>query len=113
MGVTAIVARRIGEQRREEAAVTAVQAILVALSLSLPFRGRRHRVRAGPAADHGRRRVDASSTATATCGGLLGGNAVIMLLFTINAIFRGAGDAAVAMRVLWSRTASTSCSTRS
>ena len=37
MAVTAVVARRVGEGKREEAAVTAVQAIWIALLASVPF----------------------------------------------------------------------------
>jgi putative MATE family efflux protein len=100
MGVTAIVARRIGEGRREEAAVTAVQAILLALLVSvLPavigvvYAQDLLRLMGADAwsLEHGYRYTQ----------WMLGSNAVIMLLFVINAIFRGAGDAAIAMRVLW------------
>ncbi len=100
MGVTAVVARRVGEQRREEASITAVQAILVALLMSLPFAvvGILYaqdllRLMGADAwsLEHGYRYTR----------WMLGGNAVIMLLFVINAIYRGAGDAAIAMRVLW------------
>ena len=100
MSVTAIVARRIGEGKREEAATTAVQAILIALLVSLPFSvigivWAKDLLRLMGAdawsIEHGYRYTQ----------WMLGGNAVIMLLFVINAIFRGAGDAAIAMRVLW------------
>jgi len=100
MGVTAIVARRVGEGEREAAAVTAVQAIWIALIVSLPFSiagivfaQDLLRLMGGDAwtLEHGYRYMQWA----------LGSNAVIMLLFTINAVFRGAGDAAAAMRVLW------------
>ncbi len=100
MATTAIVARRIGEKNPEAAADAAVQAMLVAIAASVPFSivG-----------------VFFAKDLLALMGGdawvveegyryaawMLGGNAVIMLLFVLNAVFRGAGDAAIAMRVLW------------
>lgn len=100
MAVTATVARRIGEHKPEAAAVTAVQAIWLAVLVSVPFAvvgiiwARDLLALMGADAwtlEHG---VGYMQWA-------LGGNVVIMLLFVINAIFRGAGDAAIAMRVLW------------
>ena len=100
MATTAVVARRIGEHKREEAAVTAVQAILIALLASVPF------AIAGIVYAQDLLRIMGADAWTLEHGyrymqWMLGGNAVIMLLFVINAIYRGAGDAAIAMRVLW------------
>jgi len=100
MAVTAVVARRVGEGDREQAAVTAVQAIWIALAASLPF------AVAGIVFAQDLLRLMGADAWTLEVGypymqWALGSNAVIMLLFTINAIFRGAGDAAAAMRVLW------------
>ncbi|HSD17246.1 MAG TPA: MATE family efflux transporter, partial [Thermomonas sp.] len=100
MAVTAVIARRVGEGKQEEAAITAVQAIIVALLASLlpatvgiVYAQDLLRLMGADAwsIEHGYRYTQ----------WMLGGNAVIMLLFVINAIFRGAGDAAIAMRVLW------------
>lgn len=98
--VTAIIARRIGEKKKGEASVTAVQAILLGLLISMPFAFAgifyAKDLLALMGADewsieHGYRYTQ----------WMLGGNSVIVLLFVINAIYRGAGDAAIAMRVLW------------
>jgi putative MATE family efflux protein len=99
-GTTALVARRVGEKNPDAAADAAVQAILVGLAASIPF---------AIAGLWFSKDILALMGADAWCleHGYrymvweLGGNVVVMLLFVINAIFRGAGDAAVAMRVLW------------
>jgi putative MATE family efflux protein len=100
MGTTAIVARRIGEKDPEAAADTAVQAIilgfLAAAVLGLAGALNARRILALMGADPWVLEHGAGYTAI-----MLGGNATVMLIFIINAIFRGAGDAAVAMRVLW------------
>lgn len=100
MAVTAIVARRIGEKEKDKAGVAAVQSIFIGIIASLPFSiagiffARELLALMGAdqwTLEHGYPYAQ----------WMLGGNVVIMLLFVINAIFRGAGDAAIAMRVLW------------
>lgn len=99
MAVTAIIARRVGEKKHEETSISAVQAIIVSICVSLPF------TIAG---------IFYSKELLTLMGAdpwalsegykytqwMLAGNLTILLLFVINAIFRGAGDAAIAMRVL-------------
>lgn len=98
--VTAIISRRIGEKKKEEAGKSAVQAIILALAASLPFAiagiffAKDLLILMG--ADPWSVEIGYKYTQW-----MLGGNVVIILLFVINAVFRGAGDAAVAMRVLW------------
>lgn len=100
MGTTALVARRIGEKKPEEAALTAFQAIVVGLIASLPVAVLGIFFASDLLAGMGMDRQVAQANFMFTAV-LLGGNAVIMLLFIINAVFRSAGDATAAMRVLW------------
>src|SRR5215207_3487078 len=100
IGATAMVARRTGERDPEGAAHTAGQVILLGLALSLvlgalgvAFAPRLLELMgAEPSV------VEGGSNFTRV---MLGANVSVMMLFLINGAFRGAGDAAVAMRVLW------------
>lgn len=100
LGATAMVARRIGERNPDGAARAAVQAIALGLIVSIvvavigvSFADKLLALMGGSpwVLEHG-----AGFTKI-----MFAGNATILLLFLINAIFRGAGDAAIAMRVLW------------
>ncbi len=98
-GTTAIIARRTGEKNHEMASKTAAQAILMGLSLSviisilgvifasdiLRFMGADEQV---------------IKDGTSFTQIMLGGNLVVVLLFLINGIFRGAGNASMAMKSL-------------
>lgn len=100
MGTTALVSRRIGEKRCGEASKEGLQAIITGVIISLMI--------AVPGMVFAKdllQLMGASETIINEHSGyttlMFGGNIVIMLLFINNAIFRGAGDAAIAMRVLW------------
>jgi MATE family, multidrug efflux pump len=99
MGATAVVARRIGEGDRDGAARAAVQAIALGVAVAVPV-GVLGAGFARPLLSL----MGASSdvlTHSSYAVVVFGGNVVILQLFLINAVFRGAGDAAIAMRVLW------------
>lgn len=99
MAATAVVARRVGEKNLQGARESAVQVILLGITVAIItgiigaiyskeilglMGGSTELIQEG----HGYTRL------------MIGGNITILLLFLINAIFRGAGDASVAMWIL-------------
>jgi putative MATE family efflux protein len=100
MGATAMVARRIGEKDPAGAARAAGQSIVLGLVSAVAIGA------AGAIwAPDLLRLMGASDEVIRTGSGfarvMLGMSGTVMMLFLVNAIFRGAGDAAIAMRVLW------------
>src|SRR6266550_4083155 len=100
IGTTAVVARRIGEKDREGAANAAVQSVFLGIGGAVLLGG------LGVAfAPHLLGLMGASPAVLRIGSGytrvMLGGEATIVVLFVVNAVFRGAGDAAISMRVLW------------
>ena len=100
LSTTAMVARRIGEKDPKGAAVAGVQAIALGLGVSVAigvpcFLLAPHLLRLMGAS------TDIVAVGTSYARIALGGSGVVLLLFLNNAIFRGAGDAAIAMRLLW------------
>ena len=100
MGATAVVARRTGEHDKEGAAQAAVQAIFLGLAIAvlifsfcLPLAPKLLALMgAGP---------EILRVGSLYSRIMMSSSGTILMLFLINGVFRGAGDAGVAMRVLW------------
>ena len=100
MAATALIARRIGEKDEKRAAKGGAQAIYLGVVVGI--------LTGIPCFIYGDQilALMGASPEVVEIGGdytkiILGANVVVMLLFLNNAIFRGAGDAALAMRALW------------
>jgi len=99
MAATATVARRTGEKNPEGASLAAVQVVALGILIAVPIG-----ITGALLAPKLLALMGAPAGVLANVGFtrvMLGCNVVILLLFLINAIFRGVGDAAIAMRVLW------------
>ena len=100
IAATAIVSRRIGEKEPELAAQAAGQIVLLGVLLATGLG-----IVLGYLAPDILRLMGAGEEIVTLGSGfgriMLGGNATVFLIFLINAIFRGAGDAVIAMRTLW------------
>ena len=100
IGATAVVARRVGEKDKDQAARAAVQSILLGLTVAVMIGligvllGPQLLAMMGASEDV----LRIGSTFPRV---MVGGSGTVLMLFLINAVFRGAGDAAIAMRVLW------------
>ena len=100
MAATAMVARRVGEKNPDGAAKAGAQAALLSfiVTLLISFTGLFFAENILSLMGGGKEVIAMGTTYTRI---MLTGNVVIMLLFLINGIFRGAGDATIAMRSLW------------
>lgn len=100
MGATAMVARRVGEKDLHAAETAAGQAIIVGVALSaiialIGFFFAEDLLRLMGASE------SLIQNNVGYTRGMLSGNITIVMLFVINGVFRGAGDASIAMRSLW------------
>ena len=88
------------KKKPEEAGIVAVQAIILALTLSMVIG-----IVGGIFAPDILRLMGGEESLISEGYGytriIFLGNATVMLIFLINAVFRGAGDASIAMRSLW------------
>jgi putative MATE family efflux protein len=100
MAATAFVARRTGEKKPKEAAEAAIQALFLMILISLPLGLLGLFFARDILALMGANEV-VLATGTTYARIEIGANIIVMLLFLNNGVFRGAGDASIAMRVLW------------
>ncbi|MEO8150215.1 MAG: MATE family efflux transporter [Bacteroidia bacterium] len=97
---TAMVARRVGEKNYEEASHAGAQSILLSIVASIVI-GVPGFIFAGDILKLMGAQPEAIAKGIMYTRIMFGGNAVIILLFLINGIFRGAGNASIAMKSLW------------